>query len=51
MSTFEWWVLAGLGGMVLTTFYIAHALEQANKHYSNIANRLLDIEILLKNRH
>lgn len=44
MSTFELWVLAGLGGIVYTTFWIAVALERANKHYYNIAARLLDIQ-------
>ena len=50
MTTFEVWVLVGLGGLFFTTFWIATALDQANKHYSNIANRILDIWLLLKDR-
>ena len=43
MSNFEVWALVVGGLAVAMLFYIARALEVANNHYSNIANRLLDI--------
>lgn len=50
MSDYETYILIATVVGVMMLLYIAKALENSNKHYSNIANRLLDIEILLRDR-
>lgn len=50
MSAFEWWVVIGLGMSALMLFSIVAAFDRANKHLSNIANRILDVELELRKR-
>ncbi len=50
MSTFEVWVVIGLGVSGMMLFGIAAALEKTNKHLSNIADRVLDLELELRKR-
>lgn len=50
MTTYELYSLIVLGFGALMLFGIASALEKANKNHYNIASRLLDLEILLRDR-
>lgn len=50
MSPFQWFVLAGLAAGVLCLMGIASALDRVNRHLSNIADRLLDIDRTMRGR-
>lgn len=50
MSAFQWWVLVGLLGIVSCMAGIVSALDRLNRHLSNIADRLLDIDNTLGKR-
>jgi hypothetical protein len=48
MTTFQWIVGGSLIVIAAATAFISAEIEKQTKHLSNIANRLLDIELLLK---
>jgi hypothetical protein len=50
MSTFQWLALIGLAFGASALIGIVSALDRANKHLSNIAEGLLDLEIEMKKR-
>ena len=50
MSTFQVWLLIGLGIAAVSLFYAAVELGRANRHLSNIADRLLDIDRTMRGR-
>lgn len=50
VSTFEICVLTGLGVIAFALVAVADAIGRANRHLSNVADRLLDIESTLRGR-
>lgn len=48
MTAAAWFITGALAFIGLAVLAAATALDQANKHLSNIADRLLDIEAVLK---